>query len=137
MFTIFSHKASLEGLCLDQRMNIEYLKEEGMDYDTLICAGGGSRSDLWLQTKANVLQMQVKTLKGKEMGALGCAMLCAIAVGAYSDPAEAAAQMSHTDRVFSPDASLKAAYDEKFALYKSLKKDIEKYNVYASRTNWQ
>ena len=131
------YKASLEGLCLDQRMNIEYLKEEGMDYDTLICAGGGSRSDLWLQTKANVLQMQVKTLKGKEMGALGCAMLCAIAVGAYSDPAEAAAQMSHTDRVFSPDASLKAAYDEKFALYKSLKKDIEKYNVYASRTNWQ
>jgi len=130
------YKASIEGLCLDQRLNIEYLKEEGMHYNTLICAGGGSKSPLWLQTKANVLQMQVKTLKGKEMGALGCAVLCAVALGVYKDAGEAGNIMCHTDKIYYPDASLKDAYDEKFMLYKDLKNDLKKYSDYASRSNW-
>ena len=130
------YKASIEGLCLDQRMNIEYLKEEGMVYDTLICAGGGSKSELWLQTKANVLQMDVKTLKGKEMGALGCAILCAVAMGAYGSAAEAGKEMCHPDKTYTPDTSLKLAYDEKLGLYLELKHDIEKYSEYASRSQW-
>ena len=113
------------------------LKKYGIKADTIIgCAGGGSKSPLWLQTKANVLGMQVKTLKGKEMGALGCAVLCAVAMGVYKDAGEAGKVMCHTDKIYYPDASLKDAYDEKFMLYKDLKKDLKKYSDYASRSNW-
>lgn len=130
------YKASIEALCLDQRLNIEYLKEEGMSYDTLICAGGGSKSALWLKTKANVLGMDVKTLKGKEMGALGCAVLCALALGVYGSAEEAGRAMCHTDKLYKPDMSLKAAYDEKFEMYRDLKKTLAGYCEYASRSEW-
>lgn len=130
------YKASLEGLCFDQRLNLEYLRAQGMHHETLIAAGGGSKSELWLQIKADVLQTPVQTLTCKEVGALGCAILCAVALGEYADITEAARAMSEVKSVFMPNADNKAEYDEKFALYETLHADLKKYCAYACKTNW-
>ena len=107
-----------------------------MHHETLIAAGGGSKSELWLQIKADVLQTPVQTLTCKEVGALGCAILCAVALGEYADITEAARAMSEVKSVFMPNADNKAEYDEKFALYETLHADLKKYCAYACKTNW-
>ena len=75
------YRAILEGLVLDQRLNMAVLAEQDVAVQHLIAVGGGSKSRPWLQIKSDILQIPVSTLKVKEAGALGCAILCAAAAG--------------------------------------------------------
>ncbi len=127
------YKAVLEGLCLDQRLNLEIIKNQGIGIDSIICVGGGSRSRLWLRAKADSMQVRVSTLKCSEAGALGCAILCAVALGVYPDAQTAGEAMSELSETIEPDTRWAAFYDEKFSLYRELHGDINKYSLFASK----
>ncbi|NLE68264.1 MAG: hypothetical protein GX608_12665, partial [Lentisphaerae bacterium] len=127
------YKAVLEGLCMDQRLNLEIIRHEGIRIDSIICVGGGSRSSLWLRIKADSMQVAVSTLKCAEAGALGCAILCASAMGAYGSAQAAGEAMSQIAGTIEPDPKASAAYDEKFALYKRLHQEIDLYSRFASK----
>ncbi|MEI6101148.1 MAG: FGGY-family carbohydrate kinase, partial [Eubacteriales bacterium] len=127
------YKALLEGLSLDQRLNLEIIKSQGTNIDHIICVGGGSRSRLWLQIKADSMQVRVSTLKTTEAGALGCAILCAVALGVYPDAEAAGDAMSEIAETIEPATEFAAFYDEKFSLYKDLHADTNKYSVFASK----
>ncbi len=127
------YKAVLEGLCLDQRLNLEIIKNEGILIDSIICVGGGSKSRLWLSAKADSMQVSVSTLKCSEAGALGCAILCAVALGVYPDARTAGEAMSEIDQTIEPDVRSAAFYEEKFSLYRELHNDINKYSLFASK----
>ncbi len=127
------YRAMLEGLCLDQRLNVELIKNQGVAIEHIICVGGGSHSRLWLQTKADSMQVPVSTLKCSEAGALGCAVLCAVALGVYPDAGTAGEAMSAIAETIEPRGEFAAFYDEKFALYKQMYADTNKYSVFASK----
>lgn len=127
------YRAVLEGLCLDQRLNMELIKDQGVGIDHIICVGGGSRSRLWLQIKADTMQVRVSTLKCSEAGALGCAILCAVAMGVYPDARAAGEAMSAIEETIEPRGEFAAFYDEKFTLYKHMHADTNKYSVFASK----
>lgn len=127
------YKAVLEGLCLDQRLNLELIRNQGVAIDHIICVGGGSRSRLWLQIKADSMQVRVSTLKCSEAGALGCAILCAVALGIYPDARTAGEAMSAIQETIEPRRESAGFYDEKFALYKQLYADTNKYSIFASK----
>ena len=127
------YRAVLEGLVLDQQLNISILKEQKIPVDHLIAVGGGSKSRAWLQIKADVLQIPVSTLTVKEAGTLGCAVLCAAACGAYSSIEEAAAAMSHIDETIVPDTAHKDFYNEKFEIYKQLYGHLQKESDFAAK----
>jgi len=127
------YKSVLEGLCMDQRLNLEFIQNEGIKINRIICVGGGSRSGLWLKVKADSMQVAVSTLKCSEAGALGCAILCAAATGAYESPQAAGEAMSVIAETIEPDPKQAAPYDEKFALYKKLHGDIDDYSRFASK----
>jgi xylulokinase len=55
-------------------------------------AGGGSKSPLWNQIKANVLAVPYLRLQRAELGTWGSAMIAGKAVGLFSDLAETAYQ---------------------------------------------
>ena len=120
------YRAVLEGLVLDQKLNISILKEEKIAVDHLIAVGGGSNSLPWLQIKADILQIPVSTLTIKEAGALGCAVLAAAACGIYSSIEEAASSMSHIDETIIPDTTHQEFYNEKFELYINLHEHLKK-----------
>ncbi|MEG0836114.1 MAG: FGGY-family carbohydrate kinase, partial [Christensenellaceae bacterium] len=119
------YKAVLEGLALDQRLSYEILRDQGVQIDTIICVGGGSKSLPWLQAKADVMQVCVSTLKCKEAGALGCAIACAVAMGAYESFEQAGEQMSAIASTIEPNVQNKKFYDEKFSVYKNLHSDLK------------
>ncbi len=66
-------------------------------------AGGASSSKAWVQIFADSFSRPVETLDCQEIGAKGCAILAATAIGAFPDAATAAQHMSRVLARFEPD----------------------------------
>ena len=126
------YRAILEGLCLDQELNLSVLREQGINVNHIIAVGGGSKSKPWLQIKADTLQIPVSTLEVKEAGALGCAILCAKAKGEYSSIEEAAQNMSRIKNTIQPNLEYKDFYREKFELYRKLHGHVKEESAFSS-----
>lgn len=68
--------------------------------------GGGARSNLWNQIKADVLGVPYQPLKGTEFGTWGSAMIAGRAAGIFGDLAEVAYERAHPEgNVISPSAN--------------------------------
>jgi xylulokinase len=113
-------RAIMEGVCLDLRRSLEIVEQAGNHVSEIYTSGGGARSALWSQIKADVYQKPVRTLVAEEGGVLGSALIAGTAVGVYPDLRAAAARCVHVDRTFLPNTALKPRYDALFALYKEL-----------------
>jgi xylulokinase len=73
--------------------------------------GGGARSALWNQIKADVLNVPYQRLKGNEFGAWGAAMVAGKAAGLISDLAAHAEQTAILNgKPFYPDQENQALY---------------------------
>jgi xylulokinase len=126
------YRAVIEGLCLDQKLNLAVLAEQKVMADHLIAVGGGSKSRAWLGIKADILQIPVSTLTVQEAGALGCAVLCAAACGAYGSIEEAAGNMSHIKDTIDPNPEHREFYSEKFELYRRLHDHVKEESGFAA-----
>jgi xylulokinase len=127
------YRAILEGLCLDQRLNLDLLSGEHIAVENIIVAGGGSRSRAWLRIKADILQIPVSIPVVREAGALGCAVLCAAASGIYGTIAEAAHAMCRIQETIEPNQGHRSFYDEKFEIYRRLHGHIQEESSFAIR----
>ncbi|MHB8997798.1 MAG: FGGY-family carbohydrate kinase [Armatimonadota bacterium] len=110
-------KGLLEGTCYELNLNMTSLAQAGVGIDRLRVTGGGSRSPLWLQLKANITGKQIVTLNVSEGGCLAGAMLGGVATGAYVSVAEAADLLVKENETFDPDPKQHAQYVELQALY--------------------
>jgi xylulokinase len=83
--------------------------------------GGGARSELWLQIKADVTGRPVRPVLAGEPTALGAAILAGLAAGTFSDTADAVARtVTPSVRVREPDERARAVYEERYAQYRAL-----------------
>jgi xylulokinase len=113
-------KAILEGLTFELRINLDLLRSAGVEIGTLHAVGGGARSPLWLQLKADICRTPLQTPKVTEAACLGAALLAGVGAGVYTD-AHAAVNAAVAWRVqVEPDADSSAAYDQRYALYRQL-----------------
>jgi len=105
-------RAVYEGLAYEWRSNLETI-ESAIEArtGTIRLIGGGVRSDVWVQIKADVLGRPLCVLDIQESVALGAALLGGLAAGVYHDLAEAAAGLRFTERVIVPDRARIAFYD--------------------------
>jgi xylulokinase len=113
-------KAILEGLTFELNLNLETMLSCGGAIEELVAVGGGAKSALWLQLKADILNRPLRTLRCREAACLGAALLAGTAVGVYKDLEEAVTQTVRYEREFVPSATLAPAYAERYALYKLL-----------------
>jgi xylulokinase len=93
-------------------------RSTGRRADTLLCGGGGFRSDAWCQIRADVLGRPLKRAAVPDAGVLGAAALGAVAGGLRPDLHAALAHLVTHDRTFEPDPARAARYDDLFALYR-------------------
>ncbi|MDR1011358.1 MAG: hypothetical protein LBM04_09595 [Opitutaceae bacterium] len=68
----------------------------------VVATGGGTRSELWLQIKADALGIPVVTTTCPERACLGAAMFAAVAAGLHPDLETAARVMVHENRAYFP-----------------------------------
>lgn len=110
-------RAVMEGAAFALRHNVEAAAAGGFPLKSLGCVGGGAKSTLWNQIKADVLNRPL-TLPKVGVGApLGDAMIAAAGVGIYpSVEAAVRAMVSRGDR-YLPDADAARKYEEFYQIY--------------------
>jgi xylulokinase len=114
------YKAVLEGIACEMRVNVEALKEAGIQIERLHATGGGAKSAKWLQIKADVLGLEIDSLGDSEAGIIGSILMTGVATGAFQSLAEGAAALIKTLGTYLPDPVRHAAYDECFRHYRAL-----------------
>lgn len=110
-------KGLLEGICYELNLNISSLAQAGVPIERLRVTGGGSRSPVWLQIKADITGKEVVTLNASEGGCLAGAMLGGVAAGVYDSLTEAASVLVREKEAYTPDPARHARYQELFGLY--------------------
>lgn len=113
-------KAILEGLTFELRMNLDLLREGGVVIDELRAVGGGARSDLWLQLKADITGIPVVAPAVTDAACWGAALLAGYGAGCFEDLGDAALGSVRLVRRFDPDPIRGAAYEARFALYQEV-----------------
>ena len=92
----------------------------GTPIDRFRAMGGGSRSALWCQMVADVLQRPIEITQEIEATCLGAGMLAAVGAGLHANLADAASAMSDVRQVYRPDESTGATYDALYDVYVQL-----------------
>jgi xylulokinase len=83
--------------------------------------GGGARSELWLQVKADVTGRPVRPVLAAEPTATGAAVLAGLAAGTFADAGDAVARtVTPSDRCYEPNDLTRAVYAERYAQYRAL-----------------
>ena len=114
------YRSVLQGICYDMQMNVELLAECGISLNAITAAGGGTRSELLMQIKADVMNREIAVLETSEAGTLALALLCAKAMGEIDDLAAAARSAAKRSKVFVPDPNCAAAYASLMKRYRRM-----------------
>ena len=115
------YRAILEGLTFEMAYNLEKLEGFGVAPNRLYACGGGARSKVWLQIKADIWNREILPVKTEETGALGSAILGFAAVTGEKDRLALAKKFVQLGEPMRPDAARVEIYREKFQLYKQLR----------------
>jgi sugar (pentulose or hexulose) kinase len=124
-------RATLESVAYMLRRNVEILEELGIAVTEIRALGGGSRSPLWNQIKADVLGVPVLTLATGEQACLGAAILAGTAVGLYSSPEDAAQKLVMVTDRWEPRFESRSPYDRGYVLYVHLYESLKELFILA------
>ena len=115
------YRALLEGIAFEQRLLTSGAETAlGEPVNDLVALGGGSRSAVWCQIIADVMQRRVSVVREPESTCLGAGMLAAAAVGIHGSIPEAGAAMSGTCTAFDPEPGAAAVYDRLYEVYRDI-----------------
>ena len=113
------YRAVLEAVCYGFAHHITLLREANRPIRRVCAADGGSRSRLWMQITADVLNQQVQVVAGEAASALGAAYVAAMGVGMFANWHEITRFISQGP-IYQPEMASAARYREGFALYRDL-----------------
>jgi len=110
-------KGLMEGIGMEMKLNLSLLEQSGIQVDRLIATGGGARSQVLLQLKADILNKPIERIDINEAGCRGAANLAQSAdmnvsvidlVNRHNQPYE----------IIEPVAKNTAHYEDTFKQYK-------------------
>ncbi len=108
---VFCHKYHLEKL---------YKHHPKQKFESVRISGGGTKSALWLQMFADIIQLPMEVSDANELGTMGAAMCAGIGVGVYKDCDHAAEVFVKVAKRVMPNKEMFAYYDKKYELYKKV-----------------
>ncbi|MBQ6937771.1 MAG: hypothetical protein IJN36_04570 [Clostridia bacterium] len=109
-------RSIMESVACMLKSNLDYL---GTDVDEIRVMGGGAKSPLWCNMKADITKKRLITLKNKETACLGAAILAGVGAGEFKSVKEACA-MIETDKVYTPQGNDYTKVYENFVKYDSI-----------------
>lgn len=108
-------RAALEGLCFQLYKQVDAVAGAvGRRPSRLRVVGGGQKSPLWLQLKADITGLPVEITTHPEVTLLGAAMLAGIGGGVYRDIADARGRIKFATDGIEPRVSEHDRYREHF-----------------------
>jgi xylulokinase len=118
-------RAVLEGTAFALAHNVEIGKASGIKIDEIRSIGGGSKSELWNQIKADVLGMPIAVLEDSVGAAVGDAYLAGMGAGMFKDIRQTLKTNVKIEARFSPDQKVHSYYQERYARFRSLYESIK------------
>lgn len=113
-------RAMLEGSAFALRDVVTALRSAGLAARRITAVGGGARSSLWRQIKADVTGLPVRVPLDVETTAAGAAVLAVIAAGIESDAAAVAERfVDYEPEEHEPDPARMEDYDTLYAGYRN------------------
>lgn len=119
-------RAIFEGVAFMLRENMELIEEVNhISVGEIRTLGGGSKSAVWRQIKADVTQKPIAALAESECASLGVAILAAVALGYFPSVEEAARGANAETDKSSPNADLAPLYERMYRTYSALYERLE------------
>jgi xylulokinase len=113
-------RAILEAIACIVKRNIEVIEELGIGVSEIRCLGGGSRSPIWNQIKADITGRPVLTMENEEAACLGAAILAGVGVGIFKSLEDACSKMIKIKGRYVPNPSSAKTYRENYGKYVDL-----------------
>ncbi len=113
-------RAVLEGVAFGLRDGLDLMIQAGIEAPHQIRAsGGGTKSPLWRQILADVLEAEIATVATEEGAAYGAGLLAAVGAGWFRSVEEACSQLVTVEPVAQPGESV-GIYHQAHAHYRGL-----------------
>ncbi|TNC72753.1 xylulokinase [Rubellimicrobium roseum] len=127
------HRAVLEGVGFAVNRHLRVMENAtGTRPDVLIASGGGAKADLWLRIKAAIYNRPILIPEEPECGLVGCAALCAVALGEAADLPQAVSRTVRHGREVVPDpawadryAVMQPVFDKLYLQSQALYDDLD------------
>lgn len=113
-------RAVMEGVCFELRRTLEIAERAGAPVTSVFTTGGGARSNLWSQIKADIYERPVRKIEASEGGVVGSAILAGVGAGVFADAEAGVARWVRTDRVFEPDPTRFARYRAMYEVFRDV-----------------
>ncbi|MDY3250958.1 MAG: FGGY-family carbohydrate kinase [Candidatus Choladocola sp.] len=115
------YRAVLEGLCFETKICFEVIQSLGIPVNKIVASGGCSKSEILMQTKADVLEFPVDILENPDAGIAALAMICAVADRKYENYKEASEYFVKTGRRYVPCKDYREKYRQYIKVYSATK----------------
>lgn len=112
-------RAILEAVAYGLRHLVEIAEGAGVRIDELRSAGGGSKSDVWLQIKANVLNKPIHRVNA-EAETLGDAIIAGVGVGVFDDLFSTCEELAKVKKVINPNPDQHKLYTKLYEIYREM-----------------
>jgi xylulokinase len=113
-------RALLEGLAFAMRDVLDRTRSLGVRTDALRIVGGGARSKLWKQIRADLAGLPAETPRHCDTSAIGAALLAAKVAGLAGDIGMTAAKLNPVAETSLPLSSHRQAYEDAYRRYRQL-----------------
>jgi xylulokinase len=131
-------RAILEGTAFALRHNVEVARQAGVSLTEIRSVGGGSRSALWNQIKADVLGLPILLPRTSVGAPFGDAVLVGLGLDLYPDVAGALRQMVHIEARYEPDPANHALYQELYQIFRNIYEHLRPdFDQIAAIMDWQ
>lgn len=114
------YRAMIQGLNFESKMNMDTLCDAGVPIRHISATGGMTKSELFMQLKADVLEQEIYILKNAEAGIAGLAIICAVACGDKNSYQEAMKSFISYKKVYRP----KESYQELLEAYQEVRRKL-------------
>ena len=118
------YRACMEGVAYEMRLNYEALAGSGIRFTKLNATGGGAKSRVWMQMKADILNLPVTALRTADAGTVGSAILTGIATGLFTDLEDGAGHMVQETETFYPRTEMHKKYMAVYERYRKVYKAV-------------
>ncbi len=113
-------RAILEGAAFALRHNVEVAGEAGIHLSEIRSVGGGARSDLWNQIKADVLGLPILLPEASVGAPFGDALLVGMGLGLYPDIRQTIRDSVRIQRRYEPNPAAHERYNQLYPLFRRL-----------------
>ncbi len=113
-------RAILESIAFMLRRDLEIFSKNNIKIGSIISMGGGAKSSLWNQIKADITGLELLIPENTETALLGAAIIAGMGIRVYEDFGTATSKVVSIEKKYSPDSGNKSIYDITYKKYVEL-----------------